>query len=132
MNHSKSLLVIFSTKIISKYLFCLSSYDKEAFGFGTATAAYQIEGAYNEDGKGLNIWDEWSNREPNDLGRCGIARCETGNIACDSYHNVDRDVDYVKSLNLDQYRFSLSWARLLPSGYVSDGVNQARNSLQVF
>ena len=73
--------MIFSTKIISKYLFCLSSYDKEAFGFGTATAAYQIEGAYNEDGKGLNIWDEWSNREPNDLGRCGICLLYTSDAA---------------------------------------------------
>ena len=50
------------------------------------------------------------------LFRCLVARCENGNIACDSYHNVERDVAYAKQLNLDQYRFSINWARILPEG----------------
>ena len=50
------------------------------------------------------------------LAQCLVARCENGNIACDSYHNVERDVAYAKQLNLDQYRFSINWARILPTG----------------
>ena len=49
-------------------------------------------------------------------GRCKISNCETGDIACDSYHNIERDVQSAKDLNLQQYRFSLSWARILPTG----------------
>ena len=68
----------------------------------------------------MNIWDYFSNYEqpatPEDEGQCLVARCETGNIACDSYHNVERDVAYAKALNLDQYRFSINWARILPEG----------------
>ena len=93
----------------------------KSFGFGSATASYQVEGAWNEDGKGENIWDWWSHMKPEETGtgRCKISNCETGDIACDSYHNIDRDVQSAKDLNLQQYRFSLSWARILPTGYGS-------------
>lgn len=76
----------------------------------------------------MNIWDHFSNFEqpqtPDDEGQCLVARCETGNIACDSYHNVERDVAYAKALNLDQYRFSINWARILPTGELNSGPNQ--------
>ena len=57
--------------------------------------------------------------EETGTGRCKISNCETGDIACDSYHNIERDVQSAKDLNLQQYRFSLSWARILPTGYGS-------------
>jgi beta-glucosidase len=85
--------------------------------YGAATAAYQIEGAWNENGKGPSIWDAFV-REP---GR--IANGETGDIACDHYHRWREDVALMAELGLHAYRFSISWPRVLPDG---DGrVNEA-------
>jgi beta-glucosidase len=84
--------------------------------YGAATAAYQIEGAWNEDGKGPSIWDAFV-REP---GR--IANGETGDVACDHYHRWREDVGLIAELGLQAYRFSISWPRVLPEGV--GGVNE--------
>ena len=82
----------------------------EGFIWGAATAAYQIEGAWNEDGKGENIWDRYCRRPYR------ILNGDTGEVACDHYHHLKEDVQLMKSLGLNAYRFSISWARLLPGG----------------
>ena len=80
------------------------------FLWGTATASYQIEGAWNEDLKGENIWDMVSHTP----GR--IRNGDTGDIACDHYHRYKEDVQIMKQLNLNAYRFSISWSRIFPTG----------------
>ncbi len=91
------------------------SFPKD-FIWGTATAAYQIEGAWNEDGKGPSIWDEFTHRGGT------IAHNDTGDVACDHYHRYKDDVKLIKKLNCTAYRFSISWPRVLPEG--RGGVNQ--------
>lgn len=80
------------------------------FRWGAATAAYQIEGAWDEDGKGESIWDRFSHTPDK------IEGGDTGDTACDHYHRWPEDVALMKELNLDAYRFSISWPRLLPIG----------------
>ncbi len=87
------------------------------FVFGTSTAAYQIEGAATEDGKGPSIWDTFT-AEP---GRIVDGSC--GAVACDHYHRVTEDVALMKRLGADGYRFSISWPRIQPTG--SGAVNAA-------
>lgn len=82
----------------------------EDFRFGVATAAYQIEGAAREDGRGPSIWDAFS-RMP---GR--VHQQHSGDIACDHYHLWEQDLDLIKSLGADAYRFSIAWPRILPDG----------------
>lgn len=80
------------------------------FVFGAATAAYQIEGAWNEDNKGLSCWDKFSHIAGN------IDRNETGDVACDHYHHFKEDVAKMKEMHLESYRFSISWTRIIPDG----------------
>ena len=82
----------------------------ENFTWGVATAAAQIEGAAFEDGRGPSIWDVFS-RLPGKIKNGGIPE-----IACDSYHRVERDVEMMKELGVNSYRFSFSWSRILPEG----------------
>ena len=82
----------------------------DEFTFGVASSAYQIEGAVNEDGRGPSIWDRFSH-EP---GR--TTNGENGDVACDHYHRLDEDLDLMRSLGVDAYRFSVSWPRVLPEG----------------
>lgn len=82
----------------------------DGFKWGVATAAYQIEGAWNEDGKGPSIWDTFSQNPKN------IKTKENGNIACDFYHRYESDISLIRQLNMDVFRFSLSWSRVLPEG----------------
>jgi beta-glucosidase len=87
------------------------------FVFGVASSAYQIEGAVNEDGRGPSIWDDFSHQP----GR--TANGETGDVACDHYHRWAEDLDLMRGLGVDAYRFSVSWPRVLPGG--TGRVNQA-------
>ena len=87
------------------------------FIFGAATASYQIEGAWNEDGRGPSIWDTFSHTPGLVVGG------DTGDIADDHYHRLEQDLDLMASLNLDAYRFSISWSRIVPTG--SGAVSQA-------
>jgi beta-glucosidase len=80
------------------------------FLWGASSAATQIEGAYNEDGKGLSIWDHFGH-EP---GR--ILHGETADVACDHYHRFKEDVALMKEIGLKSYRFSINWSRVLPEG----------------
>jgi beta-glucosidase len=80
------------------------------FVWGAATAAYQIEGAWDEDGRGESVWDCFSHTP----GR--VLHGHTGNVACDHYHRWREDVALMRDLGLHAYRFSLSWPRILPAG----------------
>ncbi|MEM7566531.1 MAG: GH1 family beta-glucosidase [Pseudomonadota bacterium] len=80
------------------------------FVFGVATAAYQIEGATRADGRGPSIWDAFSNMP----GR--VFREHNGDVACDHYHRWESDLDLIKELGVDAYRFSIAWPRILPLG----------------
>jgi beta-glucosidase len=80
------------------------------FLWGAATASYQIEGAWEADGKGESIWDRFSHTPGK------IANNDTGDVACDHYHRYREDIALMRSLGLKAYRFSISWPRLLPAG----------------
>ena len=82
----------------------------ENFAWGAATASYQVEGAWNSDGKGLGIWDVFT-QEPGH-----IYENQTGNMACDSYHHFHEDIEIMKRLGIKAYRFSVSWPRVIPNG----------------
>ncbi|MGI8486738.1 MAG: family 1 glycosylhydrolase, partial [Thermomicrobiales bacterium] len=82
----------------------------EGFIWGAATAAYQIEGAVREDGRGESIWDRFSHTPGK------IANGDTGDIACDHYHRWPSDIRLMQELGLDAYRFSIAWPRILPNG----------------
>lgn len=80
------------------------------FVWGTATASYQIEGAWNIDGKGESIWDRFSHTPGK------IANAETGDIACDHYHRFAEDITLMRNLGIKGYRFSIGWPRVIPQG----------------
>ena len=80
------------------------------FIWGVSSSAYQIEGAWNEDGKGPSIWD-WFSHLPGKT-----ARGENGDTACDHYHRWREDLDLLKNLGVGAYRFSISWSRVIPEG----------------
>ncbi|XP_057820964.2 coniferin beta-glucosidase [Cryptomeria japonica] len=80
------------------------------FIFGTASAAYQYEGAWNEDGKGPSVWDDFSHSP----GR--IVDGSNGDVADDQYYRYAEDMELVDSLGLKAYRFSISWSRIFPDG----------------
>ena len=86
------------------------------FLFGAATASYQIEGAWNEDGRGPSIWDTFSHTPGL------VSDGSTGDVTDDHYHRFEQDLDLMKQLGLEAYRFSISWSRIVPTG--SGAVNQ--------
>ena len=78
--------------------------------WGVATAAYQVEGATTEGGRGASIWDTFAARPG------AVIDGTDGAVACDSYHRVDEDADLVAGLGVDHYRFSIAWPRVQPTG----------------
>ncbi len=92
----------------------LSAHARAALGpdfcWGVATAAYQIEGAAREDGRGASIWDTFSHTPGKTLNG------DTGDVACDHYHRWSEDLELIASLGLDAYRFSIAWPRVQPLG----------------
>jgi beta-glucosidase len=89
----------------------------DGFLWGAATAAYQVEGAVQEDGRGPSIWDSFSHTPGKTF------HGDTGDIACDQYHRLEADLDLLVELGIPAYRFSVSWPRVMPSG--RGAINQA-------
>ena len=83
---------------------------RKDFVWGAATASYQVEGAWNEDGRGLSVWDAFCHSPGK------VWESQTGDRACDHYHLWREDVALMKELGLKAYRFSLSWPRIMPAG----------------
>lgn len=84
--------------------------DSQRFFWGTATAAYQIEGAWLEGGKGLSIWDAFAHTPGK------VEAGHTGDIACDHYHRFATDIALMQQLGVNAYRFSIAWPRIFPQG----------------
>src|ERR1700728_1906823 len=80
------------------------------FLWGAATAAYQVEGAWQQDGRGESVWDRFAHTPGK------IKNGDTGDVACDSYHRWREDIALMRTMNLNSYRFSISWPRIQPSG----------------
>lgn len=99
-----------------------------SFIFGSGTSAYQVEGAWNEGGKGENIWDRIIHADPN-----YISNNSNADIACDSYHKYKEDIKLLKETGFSMYRISISWSRVLPNGtndYINEeGLQYYRNVL---
>ncbi|XP_020223844.1 beta-glucosidase 12 [Cajanus cajan] len=89
------------------------------FIFGAGSASYQYEGGAKDGGKGQSIWDTFTHKYPDK-----IVDRSTGDVAVDQYHRYKEDVGIMKYMNLDAYRFSISWPRILPKGKLNGGINQ--------
>nr|CAB3503349.1 unnamed protein product [Digitaria exilis] len=110
----------------------------DGFIFGTASAAYQYEGAAMEGGRGPSIWDTFTHQHPgmytlypsvsHTKWACmylyKIADRSNGDVAVDSYHRYKEDVRIMKDMGMDAYRFSISWTRILPNGSLNGGINR--------
>lgn len=101
-------------RLDTKYM---SSTFPEDFTWGTATASYQIEGAFNTDGRGESIWDRFS-KTPGK-----VINGDTGDQACDHYNRFEEDIAIMKDLGVRAYRFSIAWPRLFPQG---DSIREER------
>ena len=84
--------------------------SKEPFLWGSATAAYQCEGAWNEDGKGPSQWDVFCHTSERNINHV------TGDVSCDHYHRFEEDLQMMEDCGQNTYRFSISWARVIPAG----------------
>ncbi|QCD88440.1 lactase-phlorizin hydrolase [Vigna unguiculata] len=91
----------------------------QGFIFGAGSSSYQFEGAAMEGGRGESVWDTFTHKYP-----AKIQDRSNGDVAIDSYHHYKEDVKMMKDVNLDSYRFSISWSRILPKGKLSGGINQ--------
>ncbi|RYR76214.1 hypothetical protein Ahy_A01g000821 isoform C [Arachis hypogaea] len=94
---------------ISKHLDPSPSFPSN-FLFGTASSSYQYEGAYLSDGKGISNWDVFSHKPGN------IVDGSNGDVAVDQYHRYLEDINLMEAIGVNSYRFSISWARILPKG----------------
>ncbi|XP_029909175.1 lactase-like protein [Myripristis murdjan] len=88
------------------------------FSWGAGSSAYQTEGAWDKDGKGLSIWDVFTHKKGK------VQRNETGDSSCEGYYKIKDDISLMKELKLNHYRFSISWPRIIPTGIKSDHVNE--------
>ncbi|CAA2961817.1 beta-glucosidase-like [Olea europaea subsp. europaea] len=95
-----------------------SDFPKD-FLFGSATSAYQVEGCWAKDGKGMSNWDCFTQRQPDK-----IADGSNGCVAIDQYNKFKEDVALMKKVGLDSYRFSIAWTRILPGGKLCYGVSK--------
>lgn len=82
----------------------------DEFTWGVSTASYQVEGAWNQDGKGESIWDRFTHNPKN------VEDGSSGDIACDHYNRFKEDISLMEDLNIPAYRFSISWPRIFPGG----------------
>ncbi len=87
------------------------------FAWGVSTAAFQIEGSHDADGKGESVWDAFTTKKGK------ILNADHARTACDFYNRYEEDIDLIKQLHIPNFRFSISWSRLLPNG--TGEVNQA-------
>lgn len=113
-----SVLIVVVKRAVSDNVTDIINIPKD-FMIGTCTSAYQIEGAWNQSGKGVNIWDTFVHSQP-DM----ILDHSTADIAADSYNKWKDDINILKELQVNFYIFSISWARILPNGDLST-VNKA-------
>ncbi|XP_062077487.1 beta-glucosidase 17-like isoform X2 [Humulus lupulus] len=90
----------------------------EDFIFGAGSSAYQSEGASLADGRGPSVWDTFTHINPDK-----ISDQSNGDVANDFYHRYKEDIQMMKKIGLDSFRFSISWSRILPNGKISGGVN---------
>jgi beta-glucosidase len=81
------------------------------FLWGAATASYQIEGGWNEDGRSPSVWDTFSKTPGN------VLHGDTGDVAADHYHRYKEDIALIKDLGIPAYRFSFAWPRIIPGGF---------------
>lgn len=97
-----------------------TAFKKQDFGndfyWGVSTAAFQTEGAWNADGKGASIWDAFTQKKGK------VHENQNAFTACDFYNRYEQDIDLIKQLNIPNFRFSISWSRILPNG--TGAVNQ--------
>ncbi|KAB5520202.1 hypothetical protein DKX38_024521 [Salix brachista] len=91
----------------------------DGFVFGSSSSAYQFEGETNKSGKGPNIWDTFIEEHPE-----RISDHSNANVAVDFYHRYKEDVQRMKGMGMDAFRFSISWSRVLPHGRLSAGINE--------
>ncbi|XP_058730587.1 beta-glucosidase 40-like [Vicia villosa] len=116
----RSILAVIT--ILLEIHICLSAEISRAdfphgFTFGTASSAFQYEGAVKEDGRGPSIWDTFSHT----FGK--VTDFSNADVAVDHYHRFEEDIQLMKDLGMDAYRFSISWSRIFPNG--SGAINQA-------
>jgi len=88
----------------------MNELDKKRFMWGVATSSYQIEGAYDTDGRGPSVWDTFSHKKGN------VKNNDNGDTACNHYNFWEKDIELIKKLGVNSYRFSLSWPRIFPKG----------------
>jgi beta-glucosidase len=105
---------LLASKKVSKSSKGLNKKDKNTFPadfwWGGATAAYQVEGAANIDGRGMSIWDTLSHTPG------ATINGDTGDVACDQYHRYEEDIKMMAAVGVKHYRFSISWPRVMPNG----------------
>src|SRR5215470_829081 len=95
------------------------SFDRkfpDGFAWGVGTSSYQVEGAWDEDGKGISIWDTFTHTPGK------IRNDDNGDVANDHYHRYREDVALLKSIGATAYRFSIAWPRIFPEGVGSPNV----------
>ena len=101
-------------KVYGNQLFLNQTLKAEDFGddflWGAACAAYQVEGAWDKDGKGASIWDTFTHKKGK------VHNNENGDLATDFYNRYAEDISLVKNLNFKIFRFSISWSRIFPNG----------------
>ncbi|XP_027187529.1 beta-glucosidase 40 isoform X2 [Cicer arietinum] len=115
-------IFIITLVLIIKIRMCVSQINRQSFPkdfvFGTASSAFQYEGAVKEDGRGPSVWDTFSHSNGGK-----ILRNSNADVAVDQYHRFEGDVHIMKDMGMDAYRFSISWTRIFPNGF--GVVNQA-------